>query len=68
MLDSNKCYMLDGGAEIFVWMGRNTSLTERKMSISVIEVRKFSSLSPSCMLCFLTALLAHLHNTIRMYV
>uniref|UniRef100_A0A2C9WEN3 HP domain-containing protein n=1 Tax=Manihot esculenta TaxID=3983 RepID=A0A2C9WEN3_MANES len=37
MLDSNKCYMLDGGAEIFVWMGRNTSLTERKMSISVIE-------------------------------
>ncbi|EEF36749.1 villin-1 [Ricinus communis] len=37
MLDSNKCYMLDCGAETFVWMGRNTSITERKTSISVIE-------------------------------
>ncbi|KAJ9146791.1 hypothetical protein P3X46_029018 [Hevea brasiliensis] len=37
MLDSNKCYMLDCGAEIFVWMGRNTSITERKTSISFIE-------------------------------
>lgn len=37
MLDSNKCYMLNCGAENFVWMGRNTSITERKTSISVIE-------------------------------
>ncbi|XP_065879796.1 villin-1 isoform X2 [Euphorbia lathyris] len=37
MLDSSKCYMLDCGAESFVWMGRNTNLTEKKTSISVIE-------------------------------
>ncbi|XP_012067717.1 villin-1 isoform X2 [Jatropha curcas] len=40
MLDSNKCYMLDCGAESFVWRGRNTSVTERKTSISATEVRK----------------------------
>ncbi|KAJ6691914.1 VILLIN-1 [Salix purpurea] len=37
ILETNKCYMLDCGAEIFVWMGRNTSITERKKSISVTE-------------------------------
>ncbi|KAG6587739.1 Villin-4, partial [Cucurbita argyrosperma subsp. sororia] len=30
LLDTNKCYILDSGAEVFVWMGRNTSLDERK--------------------------------------
>ncbi|KAJ7959797.1 Villin-1 [Quillaja saponaria] len=37
MLETNKCYMLDCGAEIFVWMGRQTSITERKTSTSAIE-------------------------------
>ncbi|XVF46731.1 hypothetical protein PTKIN_Ptkin03bG0051900 [Pterospermum kingtungense] len=37
MLERNKCYMLDCGAEVFVWMGRNTSVTERKTSISAAE-------------------------------
>ncbi|XP_028103644.1 villin-1 [Camellia sinensis] len=37
MLDSNKCYMLDCDAELFAWMGRNTSITERKTSISAVE-------------------------------
>ncbi|KAA8549393.1 hypothetical protein F0562_001077 [Nyssa sinensis] len=37
MLSSNKCYMLDCGTEFFVWMGRNTSITERKTSISAVE-------------------------------
>ncbi|KAL4188346.1 hypothetical protein AMTRI_Chr08g201960 [Amborella trichopoda] len=37
MLHTDKCYMLDCGAEIFVWMGSNTSLTERKTSISAME-------------------------------
>ncbi|EOY33739.1 Villin-like 1 [Theobroma cacao] len=37
MLEKSKCYMLDCGAEIFVWMGRNTSITERKTSISAAE-------------------------------
>ncbi|KAF1891209.1 hypothetical protein Lal_00001351 [Lupinus albus] len=30
LLDTNKCYILDCGLEVFVWMGRNTSLDERK--------------------------------------
>nr|XP_027110980.1 villin-1-like isoform X2 [Coffea arabica] len=37
MLSSDKCYMLDCEAEIFVWMGRSTSMTERKASISATE-------------------------------
>ncbi|CAK9182377.1 unnamed protein product [Ilex paraguariensis] len=30
LLDTNKCYLLDCGAQVFVWMGRTTSLDERK--------------------------------------
>ncbi|XP_071724262.1 villin-1 [Rutidosis leptorrhynchoides] len=37
MLEINKCYMLDCGAEIFVWVGRYTSVTERKTSIAAVE-------------------------------
>lgn len=37
MLEKDKCYMLDCGAEVFVWMGRSTSITERKTSISAAE-------------------------------
>ncbi|XP_043725223.1 villin-1 isoform X2 [Telopea speciosissima] len=37
MLNADKCYMLDCGTEIFVWMGRSTTITERKKSISSIE-------------------------------
>ncbi|KAG5515121.1 hypothetical protein RHGRI_036230 [Rhododendron griersonianum] len=37
MLNSNKCYMLDCGAELFIWMGRSTSITERKTAISAVE-------------------------------
>ncbi|KAK6927086.1 Villin headpiece [Dillenia turbinata] len=37
MLDTDKCYMLDTDSEIFVWMGKNTSISERKTSISAAE-------------------------------
>ncbi|XP_019167794.1 PREDICTED: villin-1 [Ipomoea nil] len=37
MLDSNKCYMLDCNTELFLWMGKRTSVTERKTSISAAE-------------------------------
>uniref|UniRef100_A0A803PVE4 HP domain-containing protein n=1 Tax=Cannabis sativa TaxID=3483 RepID=A0A803PVE4_CANSA len=37
VLEADKCYMLDCEAEIFVWMGRLTSVTERKTSISAAE-------------------------------
>ncbi|XP_058113251.1 villin-4-like [Magnolia sinica] len=37
LLDTNKCYLLDCGLEVFVWMGRNTSLDERKSAGVVVE-------------------------------
>ncbi|KAL9415799.1 hypothetical protein AB3S75_039068 [Citrus x aurantiifolia] len=37
MLEKDKCYMLDCVNEVFVWMGRNTSITERRISISASE-------------------------------
>ncbi|KAJ4725601.1 Villin [Melia azedarach] len=37
VLEKDKCYMLDCGTEVFVWMGRNTSITERRISISASE-------------------------------
>ncbi|PON75025.1 Villin [Trema orientale] len=37
LLDTNKCYLLDCGIEVFVWMGRNTSLDERKAASGAAE-------------------------------
>ncbi|XP_039034286.1 villin-4-like [Hibiscus syriacus] len=37
LLDTNKCYILDCGLEVFVWMGRNTSLDERKSASGASE-------------------------------
>ena len=39
MLESNKCYVLDSGAEVFVWLGRITTLEERKRASVTAEVR-----------------------------
>jgi len=41
LLDTNKCYILDCGFEVFVWMGRNTSLDERKSASGVADVTHF---------------------------
>ncbi|XP_010088412.2 villin-3 [Morus notabilis] len=37
LLENNKCYLLDCGAEIFVWIGRVTQLEERKAAIQTAE-------------------------------
>ncbi|KAL6652084.1 hypothetical protein ACP70R_011009 [Stipagrostis hirtigluma subsp. patula] len=37
LLQSNKCYLLDCGAEVYVWMGRSTSLPERKAASKAAE-------------------------------
>ncbi|KAL3744025.1 hypothetical protein ACJRO7_013301 [Eucalyptus globulus] len=37
LLDTNKCYLLDCGTEVFVWMGRSTSLDDRKSASSAAE-------------------------------
>ncbi|TQE03638.1 hypothetical protein C1H46_010769 [Malus baccata] len=37
LLDTNKCYLLDCGLEVFVWMGRNTSLDQRRSASGAAE-------------------------------
>ncbi|URE45117.1 Villin headpiece domain [Musa troglodytarum] len=37
MLENNKCYLLDCGAEIFIWVGRVTQVDERKAASKVAE-------------------------------
>lgn len=44
LLDTNKCYLLDCGLEVFVWMGRNTSLDERKTASGAAEVMALFSI------------------------
>lgn len=38
LLENNKCYLLDRGIEIFVWVGRITQVDERKVAIQAAEV------------------------------
>ncbi|KAK1388375.1 villin-4 [Heracleum sosnowskyi] len=37
LLDTNKCYLLDCGLEIYAWMGKKTSLDERKSASQAAE-------------------------------
>ncbi|XVF47637.1 hypothetical protein PTKIN_Ptkin03bG0125700 [Pterospermum kingtungense] len=37
LMDTNKCYILDCGLEVFVWMGRNTFLHDRKNASETAE-------------------------------
>ncbi|XP_042384698.1 villin-3-like [Zingiber officinale] len=37
LLDTYKCYLLDCGAEIYLWMGRSTSLAQRKAASSAAD-------------------------------
>jgi hypothetical protein len=46
MLDTNKCYILDCGIEVFVWMGRTTSLDDRKIASKAAEEMIRSSERP----------------------
>ncbi|KAK2976889.1 hypothetical protein RJ640_010812 [Escallonia rubra] len=36
-LENNKCYILDCGAEVFVWVGRVTQVEDRKAAIQTAE-------------------------------
>ena len=38
MLENNKCYLLDCGAEVFVWVGRVTQVEDRKAASQAAEV------------------------------
>ncbi|ESQ44334.1 hypothetical protein EUTSA_v10005772mg [Eutrema salsugineum] len=37
MLENSKCYLLDCGSEVFIWVGRVTQVEERKTSIHAAE-------------------------------
>ncbi|KAH9648465.1 Villin-3 [Citrus sinensis] len=37
MLENNKCYLLDRGSEVFVWVGRVTQVEERKAASQAAE-------------------------------
>ncbi|KAL6987152.1 Villin-2 [Sarracenia purpurea var. burkii] len=37
MLENNKCYLLDCGAEVFIWVGRVTQLEDRKAASKAAE-------------------------------
>ncbi|GLT45290.1 hypothetical protein SLA2020_191300 [Shorea laevis] len=37
MLENSKCYLLDCGAEVFVWVGRGTQVEERKAASQAAE-------------------------------
>ncbi|KAL8226074.1 hypothetical protein R6Q57_018631 [Mikania cordata] len=37
LLENNKCYLLDCGSEVYVWVGRVTQVEERKVAIQAAE-------------------------------
>jgi Gelsolin repeat len=39
MLENNKCFLLDCGAEVFVWVGRVTQVDDRKAASKAAEVK-----------------------------
>jgi len=39
MLENTKCYLLDCGAEIYIWVGRVTQVDERKAASQSAEVK-----------------------------
>lgn len=38
LMENSKCYLLDCGAEVFVWVGRVTQVEERKTAMQAAEV------------------------------
>jgi hypothetical protein len=38
LLENNKCYLLDCGSEVFLWVGRVTQVEERKAASQAAEV------------------------------
>lgn len=38
LLETDKCYILDSGLEVYVWIGKDTSLDDRKSASKAAEV------------------------------
>jgi hypothetical protein len=41
LLENNKCYLLDCGAELYIWFGRVTQVEERKAACQAAEVSHY---------------------------
>uniref|UniRef100_A0A0C9S493 TSA: Wollemia nobilis Ref_Wollemi_Transcript_25648_3389 transcribed RNA sequence n=1 Tax=Wollemia nobilis TaxID=56998 RepID=A0A0C9S493_9CONI len=48
VLESNKCYVLDCGSEVHIWVGRATQLEERKAASLVAEEFVYSQKTAKC--------------------
>ncbi|WMV14056.1 hypothetical protein MTR67_007441 [Solanum verrucosum] len=48
LLETNGCYIVDCGIEVFVWMGRNTSLDERKTASGAADELLLGLDRPKC--------------------
>jgi gelsolin len=38
LLETNKCYLLELGLEIYVWLGKSTSFSDKKDASRAVEV------------------------------
>lgn len=43
LLENNRCYLLDCGDEVFVWVGRSIQVDERKAASKAAEVQMRAS-------------------------
>lgn len=43
LLENNRCYILDCGDEVFVWVGRSAQMDERKAASIAAEVQMQAS-------------------------
>lgn len=51
LLENNKCYLIDCGAEVFVWVGRVTQVEDRKSASQAAEVETYH---PFLGVCYMT--------------
>jgi len=59
VLENTKCFLLDCGAELFVWVGRVTQVEERKAASAAVEVK----LQPNFIVCCLVQNISYLKFT-----
>lgn len=55
ILENNKCFLVDCGSDLFIWVGRLTQVEERKAASAAVEVSLkplFSSFFFSCLFKF----------------
>jgi hypothetical protein len=56
VLENTKCFLLDCGAEIYVWVGRVTQMEDRKSATKAVEVNSQTiflfSFFPFCFISF----------------